>query len=582
MDERISQEVARILHDKRQAMLIGSLGVSAMLTLFLWPVGPKVGLLAWMFANIVLFAVRWRIAQGYVNASVEEQNARHRHWTKWFTVGSFVNGFIWGLVPILFFTPDFRHFAVVLVLHAGYVGGAASGTSATLSRGISTYYAFSIPATLLFMLGIIINGGPEWYGFVLMVAFYTVTTSFMANTNNQSLIEQIRLRLENTDLLAEVSDQRDRAESAMMAKNRFLAAASHDLRQPVHALGLFAGTLESHLHAPEPKRILNKIKQSVTALGGLFHGLLDISKLDANVVENIPEHISLDRLLSPIQAEFEETARGKGLTLRISTNTDEVAYVDSSLLERILRNMVSNAINYTDAGTVSLDVTSADRNQLIICVADTGKGIPQAELENIFSEYHQLENPQRDRQRGLGLGLAIVRRLCALMQIPINVTSEVGVGSSFSVTIPAGQRSKLKMSPIISADEIIHNQLRVIVIDDELDIIDGMEKVLKDWGCYTISATSTKAALIALADEDTPDIIIADFRLLGDDSGLHAINQIRDEFNSDIPALLVTGDTAPEILKQASAASVQIMHKPVEPDQLKNMLHHMSNFDIAS
>jgi len=268
----------------------------------------------------------------------------------------------------------------------------------------------------------------------------------------------------------------------------------------------------------------------------------------------------------------------KGLTLRIDTPTDLHALVDPALLERIVTNLVSNAINYTDQGYVEIKTAVIATGEIELSVIDTGRGIPASEHENIFSEYHQLENPERNRQKGLGLGLAIVHRLCALMSVPIKVTSSPGQGSCFTITLLRGEQPTV--TRVDEALELVSQGINVVVIDDETDILEGMHKILTNWGCHAVPATSTAEALAALQDYNVePDIIVADFRLKGEDSGLEAISAIREEYNWEIPSILVTGDTAPERLQQAAKASVKVLHKPVEPNQLKSMLRQFVNVD---
>ncbi|MBX2882471.1 MAG: hybrid sensor histidine kinase/response regulator [Granulosicoccus sp.] len=566
MDERIKQELLRILLTQRQNALAGAIIVTLITTFSLWSEHGGQKLMLWSLATIGLLLLRWYLSNGYDRLSVDEQNAQYRYWSNQFTLGSLSNGILWGIVTFLFFSSDPLLLSLIIVVHAGYIGGAASATSILLP----TFLAFSVSSSILFTLGIIINGGWDYLKFVVLISFYEVIMIFFAIRNNRSVANQVALRLQNAELLADLREQRDKAETAMIAKNRFLAAASHDLRQPVHALGLFVASLESHQEFEERQYILSKIKQTTAALAGLFHGLLDISKLDANVVENEPEDYPLNDLLYQIRDQFLETARLKDLTLLIKSEDNLVAWVDPSLLERILANLVSNAVNHTDTGSVTISAQLNSNNKIDLQVKDTGKGIPESEHERIFSEYHQLDNPERDRQKGLGLGLAIVRRLSQLMSVPITVSSKPGEGSVFTVTIPTGDPASVVTATQFPEPE--NHAINVLVIDDEVDILEGMQKILDNWGCNTVTATSTAEAIAALDGEAEPDVILADFRLRGNESGLDAIQSIREEYNWEIPAILVTGDTDPERLKQATRSSVELLHKPVEPAILRQIL----------
>jgi len=571
MDARIKQEQTRILYSQAPNVFVGNVVITLCVTGLLWHNENRDLLLLWCATSATLTLIRWWLSRGYAQLNKDQQNAQYRSWALQFFVGSTVTGIMWGLLPIYFYPEDADYFAILVSTHAGYIAAAAMATSIYLP----VFFGFVVSSTVLFCIGMFIHGGDSWALYPYVLAAYAIATIFFAIKNNRSVSEQILLRVENVELLADLRDQRDKAELAMLAKNRFLAAASHDLRQPVHALGLFAGSLESHLQDEQPRYILSKIKQSTAVLGELFHGLLDLSKLDANVVENNPASFDLDSLLDLIHSEFANIAAAKGLRLHVQRNTQQTALADVALVERVLRNLVSNAINYTEYGSVTLRVTDAEDEHIQLAVSDTGKGIPASEHENIFSEYHQLENPERDRQKGLGLGLAIVRRLCELMQTPISVESEPGSGATFSLVLKKGSAQQINAS-VANISQVIDQNLRVVFIDDEVDIVEGMDTMLTHWGCESIPATSIEMALAALQESDAPDVILADFRLRDDRSGLEAIQVIRDEFNQDIPAYLITGDTARERLQQANAAAVRILHKPVDTRHLKKILTELT------
>ena len=571
MRKRIRQEQIRMLYAHRLSVLAGSFVIGLISTVVLWQSADKQLLAVWFSMTAILVVIRWRLTDDYHRKSREEQDERYQHWALQFTTGSFVNGILWGVVPLIPYTENANNFSLILIMHAGYISGAALATSIYLPALL----AFVLPSSVLFVIGTLVRGLENW-PYAFLIVCYLITIVIYANRNNRSVMEQVMLRLENAELLTNLRAQRDKAERAVMDKNRFLAAASHDLRQPVHALGLFVSSLKTREDPEQRRYILGKISQSTEALASLFHGLLDLSKLDAKVLENNPETVNLDELMSVIESQFQYTASEKNLELHVENTTQLAAFVDGALLERILRNLVSNAIKYTIAGSVSVVIESKSDQLLTIAVKDTGIGIEHSEFENIFSEYHQLRNPERDRRNGLGLGLAIVRRLCQLMNIPISVDSEPGRGSVFTLTLPkADKRQITPTTPNVAS--VGHESLSIVVIDDEQDIVDGMERLLTDWGHKTIVATSIEGALSALEDESAPDAIIADFRLRGEASGLDAIKIICDEFNCDIPALLITGDTAPERLIEAASASVPVLYKPVEPAALREALARIAH-----
>ncbi len=388
-----------------------------------------------------------------------------------------------------------------------------------------------------------------------------------------TIVKTEQLLHERNNMLEKVTQEKTKAEHsrlmaelAVTAKNKFIATASHDLRQPLHALGLYLDVLEAKVKREDELELIGKIKNSSTALSVLFNSLLDLSRLDAGVVEVVPTHFSVHRLLSSLAVEFDEIAVDKALGFSVEQVSD-VVHTDAVLLERILRNLIQNAITYTDNGSISVRCQS-DEKALRIDVVDTGPGIPQYEQHAIFSEYYQLDNKGNRPTIGLGLGLAIVKRLVDLLQVKFELNSKEGVGSVFSIFIPLGDACQI-------ATEAPDNQTpqltghTILVIDDETDILDSMQLVLDPFGSNVIAAPSVKEAIEQLNEKDlAPTMIVADYRLKEGKTGVDAIASIREEFNQEIPAIIITGDTSAKRLKEATASGFRLVHKPVQADDL--------------
>jgi signal transduction histidine kinase/CheY-like chemotaxis protein len=373
-----------------------------------------------------------------------------------------------------------------------------------------------------------------------------------------------------------VEERTHQLELANLAKSRFLAAASHDLRQPLHALGLFLAQLRAEADRDEQRRLLGRIDAAVGAMNELFNALLDISRLDAGVLALNLAEFPLQRMFERIEATFSGAAQEKGLQLRVVRSSAWVCS-DFILLERILLNLVSNAIRYTRKGGIVVGCRHRG-GQLRIDVCDSGIGIPEDQRKNIFSEFYQLAGPGRDGHRGgLGLGLAIVERLGHLLDHPIALASRVGHGSRFSVTVPA-VAARAVSTPSVTPDsgfDPLSGKLIVIIDDDEL-VLDGMRGVLQGWGCRVRASTSAGAALAALADiPRPPDLIISDYQLKNGSTGIEAIEGLRHALGAGIPAFLVSGDTAPERLRDASASGYQLLHKPVSPMTLRALVSRL-------
>jgi len=365
-------------------------------------------------------------------------------------------------------------------------------------------------------------------------------------------------------------------EAANLAKSRFLAAASHDLRQPLHALNLFVAQLRTEADHVERARIAAQVDASVTAMNDLFNALLDISKLDAGALAPNLTRFPVADLLKHIEATFATAAREKGLRLRCA-RSDAWVESDFILLERILLNLVSNAVRYTDTGGVVVGCRRRG-GRLRIEVWDSGIGIPRDQWESVFGEFYRLSGPDRERRGGLGLGLAIVDRLCHLLDHRVELRSAPGKGSCFAVELPlvAAQPEPAEqvLAPEPTADPV--KGKLIVVIDDDALVLDSMRGMLRSWGCFVVAGDSGRAALASLnGDDRRPDLIISDYRLAEGITGIATVEEMRRAFRAPIPAFLITGDTAPERLHEAGASGLHLLHKPVTPMALRAMLNQL-------
>ncbi|WP_051610227.1 ATP-binding protein [Terasakiella pusilla] len=368
------------------------------------------------------------------------------------------------------------------------------------------------------------------------------------------------------------------SENANKAKSKFLAAASHDLRQPLHAIGMFLSALEDRRRkdtaeeAEGDLRIINNISDSLEALRSLLNALLDISKLDAGVMKAEPCTIQLRPLFDRLIKQYEARASEKGLKLKCFCPNLAVRS-DPVLLERVLSNLISNAVRYTSDGGILI---GARRRGLMVQVqvTDTGVGVPEDRIKDIFVEFQQLENPARDRRRGLGLGLAIVDRVLALLDHRMDVKSVVNRGSTFALLIPSDQvheedRTEKPLEVALMGGEVP----LVMVIDDEPDILEGMEQLILGWKYNVIAARSSSGALEALKETtQIPSLILADYRLNEELTGADCIRLIQKTLGQDIPAAIITGDTAPDRIQEAKASGFILLHKPLRPAKLRQLI----------
>ena len=441
-----------------------------------------------------------------------------------------------------------------------------------------TLLAFA--AGLVFVVPRAAAAAAELLGVGLGVA-YLVVFALLA-TLLVSLAQRIRPLIDRV-LLAEqhavevdLREKKAAADRENLAKSAFLATASHDLRQPLHALGLFVGALEDKVHDPEARVLVQNIQASTRAMEEMFDSVLDVSRLDAGVLEVHLGAVALDGLLARLRTELEPLAAARDLRLAIAP-TSLVVRSDPLLLRRILQNLIANALRYTDRGKVLVGCTRRG-GAVRIHVCDTGRGIAPEERERIFDEYHRAGGEDARAPGGSGLGLAIVRRMTELLGHGLDLRSTPGRGSIFTVTVPRGERAAAaRAAEPAAADDVAG--LRVLAIDDDPSILDGMRRLLEPWGCTVRTASSGQAACLALASGDrttAPDVILADWELGGGETGPAAIASVRAAVGADVPALLITGDTTPARVAEARAGAFLLLTKPLAPMRLRAGLAHLA------
>ena len=363
---------------------------------------------------------------------------------------------------------------------------------------------------------------------------------------------------------------KDEAESANLAKSKFLAAASHDLRQPVQALVFFTSVLEARLADNAGAPLLGEMRGSLDALNGLLGALLDVSRLDAGVI--VPElgNLPLAPILVRLAAEAAPLINGKKLRLKVIP-CSAVIRTDIVLFGRMIQNLLSNAVKYTEKGRILVGCRRQGEH-LSVQVWDTGIGIPADRREEIFEEFTQIGNSERDRSQGLGLGLAIVRRLAGLLGCPVTMRSVPGRGSMFAVSVPlVGFNHAHNITLLASAAGWRREGKPVVlVIDDEISVLKSLAFGIGDWGYEVLTATGEDEAVALLAERALrPDLIVADYRLRAGRTGAEAIRQICLLLGRAIPGVIITGDTAPDRIREARMHGLNVLHKPVLPATLK-------------
>lgn len=366
----------------------------------------------------------------------------------------------------------------------------------------------------------------------------------------------------------QLKDAQAEAETANQTKSRFLAAANHDLRQPLQSVGLYLSAMRRMLgESHSAMNVADKIRGSLDVMEELLDALLDISKFDAGAVEANPKDVSLQHLFEQLLTDNEPQAEEKGLVLVIKP-TALTVWSDPGLLLRILENFLTNAIRYTSYGEIVVSAESLG-GQVRIDVVDTGIGIPETAKDNIFDEYFQLDNPVRQRNKGLGLGLSIVKHIALLLDHELEVESKVGEGSRFSVWLPmvkAGSESPSQETLEVNTSTTL-NAAKILLIEDDVAVLDSMKLLLELAGLRVYHATDAAAAMVQIEDGLRPQLLLTDYHL-PDGDGKNVIHRIRLALREDLPALLMTGDTTAQTYSEGGDSVVNVLHKPVDGDEL--------------
>lgn len=514
-------------------------------------------MIGWVAAVALVLLIRWWVIRHAARAIHQPISKRMNAIAAVSALGGIVHG------QSILFWPYMDELS--RAIQTAFVLGLCAGAVASEFGHMRVFLAYMLPMLIPLAFawaqalakpgGSLINGVSGLM--ILMVGMFGCLLIALAR-------DTFQLFRESFDARQRLRIALEQAESANRAKTRFLASASHDLRQPMHTLSLFSAALGMRPLDPATRDIANHMNTALLALSTQLDSLLDISKLDAGVVAVSARNFPLAPFLYRLGKEFQPIAQAKSLMLQVHAPSDGICRTDPLLLERVIRNLLDNAFKYTDNGKITLTARETSAGY-VVCVRDTGPGIAMAEQDQVFEEFYQLNNPQRDRSQGLGLGLSIVRRLSDLLQLAVKMTSTVGVGTAFTLQIDAGvaDDKPFEQAPVLPASI---NGLKVLVIDDEAAVRAGMRTLLEALGGEVQAASGTEEAL-ALASVTRPDVVLADFRLHGSDDGLAAVRSLRVKYPG-LAALLVSGDTAPQRLRDAHAAGLPLLHKPTSAQVL--------------
>jgi signal transduction histidine kinase len=464
------------------------------------------------------------------------------------------------------------------VLHTVMLVTLAAGVF--MSNGFDVLN-FSTGITFVLLPAIVLLFGSHNFDrtiLAIVLAFFFCAINIFAVSYRKLFQRVVQARIDQQKLAESLAEQKQVAEEASLAKTRFFAAASHDLRQPLHAIGLLAASLNDACATPaQHGKTADHIVNNVEALNQLFNQVLDLARLESGVTQVIRLHFRLDELFERVGSHYRPQAAAKGLALRIAPTT-MVVYDDPVLLERVLSNLLSNAVRYTEEGAIWMGLRRAGRRTGgYIEVRDSGIGIPAAEQERIFEEFYQVANPQRDARQGHGLGLPTVRRLVGLLGGELGLRSAPGRGSVFRFPVQAGDPGGIVASLSDTAVGGPSAQGRhVLCIDDDPSILEGMTSLLGRWGCVARGVRDEGLALRALSEGFVPDAVLCDYQLANHRTGAQALTAVREALlrngHEGAVLLLITGDMASGELATLAAQGIPVLHKPVTPARLRRTL----------
>jgi two-component system, sensor histidine kinase len=459
------------------------------------------------------------------------------------------------------------------------IAGIVLNRMSHLSPLLTVCTTFIIGCAAVWFPKVLFFSSADYFPVGIAAIFFAIAMLLQTRSSVRAMCESIELRFRNEELadrlrietgIAEAA--RQEAEAANLAKSKFLAAASHDLRQPAHAQGLFLDILSRTQLNDRQRELLDNARAVAGASAEMLDTLLDFSRVEAGVFEPKLSDFPLQRLFHKIEREFGRQADAKDLVYR-SRETGLTVRSDPAQVELIVRNLVANAIRYTQRG--GLLVACRRRGEHAeLEVWDTGVGIAPEQQKDVFREFLQLGNPERDRRKGLGLGLAIADGLAKRLGLQLTLASRPQQGSVFRLTLPIVAPTPDAANETDVRDDADVSSLagiRILVIDDDDAVRNAMRHLLADWGCPCDAAETIEEAL-ALARQNTPALVVSDYRLRGQQNGSAAIAALRAQLGDDLPALLITGDTAPDRLREALASGIPLLHKPVPPDELYRQL----------
>lgn len=526
------------------------------------------GILIWGLCFYLITIPRYFVSLKYSNISLPKTLKELSRLQFWIIAPALLSGVLWGLSLFVFFDLGAAYQQLILLT---IINGVCLTAILLSTFCFPAFIGFLLPAmTGEFLFFIFVADSRYRVIGLLPLIMVAVLVKIARNTREQTRKSE-QLRVENLQLVEKLTFEKERAEAANRGKTQFLAAANHDLRQPVHSLTLLAEALKNDTKDPETLKLVSYISKSVESLDFVLTGLLDISRLEADVVQVNKMSVRAKPLIQALYDELEPMAASKNIRFKLRVS-DCLVYTDPIHLSKILRNLITNAIQFTEKGGLLLAVRQKGKH-VVLQVWDTGEGIPEHEHESVFTEFYQRNNQERASGKGLGLGLSISRRLAELLGHKLSLRSRDGVGSLFELKLPWLESENVVT--VTSSTPISTFPLkgrRVLVVDNEDSILEGTLAVLNRWGCMVDTAESFDEAVAYLEQGHTYDLYLVDYKLGSQGNGAELLEYFKRWDSGLVPGIIMTGNTSPEFIRSTVVAGYTLLHKPVKPAALRALM----------
>jgi signal transduction histidine kinase/CheY-like chemotaxis protein len=564
----------------RSAVPQGLMAVVVFAAVFAALTGPRLAIFLWVALMGCVLLVRMYFLEENLRAYPAPQYADRQPAGDWRYFGPYVaTSIAWGLAP-WFLMPLGPIPTEWLAVQAVFMSGLMVGVAPVVIPSRTAAFVWFVPLAIGMATRSAVQGSPVgWTLFTYMLLYLAASLRF-ALQQNTLLRVGLRSQIEKDELSRQLMIQSSDLERLNAERSRFFASASHDLRQPVHALALFSEALRREVQGTPAQRLADRVVEATQSVSGLLNGLLDISKIDAGAVQPVFAPVSVDQIFLHLSQMYEDRAVAAGLQLRFHPIPCELVS-DANLLLRVLFNFVDNAFKYCDRGGVLVSARLRGA-RIRLAVWDTGRGIAAEHLPRVFDEFYQVDNLHRDSAHGLGIGLAIVRRLAVLLGGQVGVRSVPGQGSVFWIELPVRPRAAAQASvvakvaggpvpsDVTGADtSMAQRPMQVLLLDDEAAVREAMRSWLAPY-CTAIHTAQTvdEASAVVVREGAKLDALLVDFRLHGELNGIAATQHLRALAGRKLPVILITGDTDPVLVRAAYDSGLVVLFKPVDPNQL--------------